>query len=184
MKRTAKALPLAHDMKIMQPLDEPYRPPRRLSRAVFLVAAPLAWLACVVAWLIMVGRDVRSVVVSGPIIFVFGLLVLIPAWRLRHRIGVATSATHMGIVVLFYALVNLLTWNPREAERPFLVMGALHLLLSAGLTIWAMCTTPRVWDSSACQRCGYSLRGLTSNRCPECGEPVFIPAEAAPVDQA
>ncbi len=31
---------------------------------------------------------------------------------------------------------------------------------------------PRRPPADACEHCGYLLRGLTSNRCPECGTPV------------
>src|SRR5882672_9022713 len=39
-------------------------------------------------------------------------------------------------------------------------------------------TDPPTTDSAFCQACGYSLRGLTARRCPECGRP-FNPSDSA-----
>lgn len=47
------------------------------------------------------------------------------------------------------------------------------------LTIWFVYLRPRVRRRRGrCQRCGYLLAGLISDRCPECGTPV--PRQAAP----
>jgi hypothetical protein len=156
--------------------------PRRLAHRTFWVMSPLAWIACLLGWLFMVASDVRTVLVSGPVIFVCGLLTLLAAVWLRHRPGMALGAMHAGVVMLFAMLVNVLSWGPRQAQRPFFIMGAMHVLVSACVTAWALRTAPAAWDPTQCQRCGYSLRGLTSSRCPECGEPV--PGRAGQVDCA
>ena len=46
----------------------------------------------------------------------------------------------------------------------------LHGATAALLIHWAIRDRRQVIESAACPHCAYSLDGLASNRCPECGE--------------
>jgi hypothetical protein len=52
-----------------------------------------------------------------------------------------------------------------------LLPSAWQMLSAWCVTTWAM-KTPR---SGMCVACGYDLTGLTSDRCPECGQPIAAP---------
>ena len=45
----------------------------------------------------------------------------------------------------------------------------LILLLAGGATVLALARKPKTPDPDRCASCGYSLLGLPSDRCPECG---------------
>jgi hypothetical protein len=131
---------------------------------------PVAWIVCVMSWLLIVGLEVESVLITGPIILGMGLVVLILSVRLGMATGIVLAISHVWIVVLFVALVNILSWGPNDAAEPFGIMGFLHLVISGGLTILALRNLPQLWGPDQCPSCGYPRRGLTSDRCPECGE--------------
>ncbi len=55
--------------------------------------------------------------------------------------------------------------NGSDAERPESIASA-----SEGSSPTNAMSEPEIADELYCQDCGYNLRGLTSMRCPECGE--------------
>jgi hypothetical protein len=73
-------------------------------------------------------------------------------------------------------------------DRPEVVLVVLPVALAIGFAVLARLVVRRLYrvrtGDPVCDRCGYLLRGLTSARCPECGEP--FPAEwiTAEGDQA
>jgi hypothetical protein len=52
------------------------------------------------------------------------------------------------------------------------LVGALVVCLVSCVILWYAPITSEVEDDCGptCQHCGYSLRGLVENRCPECGK--------------
>ena len=91
----------------------------------------LSWVCCAVALALIVYVEVESVLVTGPILFLLGLALLIGGVAMRRPLTASIGAAHCGVCVLFFALVNLLQWSPREAKWPFSVMGAVY---TVGLT--------------------------------------------------
>lgn len=67
-------------------------------------------------------------------------------------------------------------WSPVPVEWLPLGFLALWLVLSA-LSLTVVGVRRRTWpviEEGCCQKCGYSLYGLTSKRCPECGTAIAI----------
>ena len=93
------------------------------------------------------------------------------------------GAMHVGVAVLFFALVNLLDWSPGEALMPFLSMGAGFLMLTLPLGIVTFLSPPATFRPWQCQQCGYPLFGLSGSTCPECGG-MFDPARVAAAAEA
>jgi hypothetical protein len=116
----------------------------------------------------MVLVDVESVIGSGPVILLYGVVLMAMTPWARNRDVFRIGLANVLISLLFVALVNALSWSPGQAERPFAVMGAAYLLVLLGLTILAHRRAPRM-DASRCPNCGYLLIGLPEPRCPECG---------------
>ena len=116
---------------------EPGPPPvwGRFARIVQGLA--LAW--CVIAWILLTFVEVKSVIITGPVLGVMGAL-LVGFGVLGRRAGtVGVGAAHAGICLLFAGLVNLLNWSPDEAEAPFSVIGLLYVaaaLVVAGRWAW------------------------------------------------
>jgi hypothetical protein len=66
-----------------------------------------AWLACAIAWVLIIAVDVESVIVSGPVIFLIGGWILYRAIRLRSPAHAVLGSTHCAICMLFVMLVQL-----------------------------------------------------------------------------
>jgi hypothetical protein len=83
--------------------------------------------------------------------------------------------SHIAICAFFFFLVWEGQWGPSDAQRPFEIMSLVYTMALLPLTYWALKNSPRVASPWECRRCGYLLFGLTTPRCPECGE-AFDPA--------
>ena len=118
-----------------------YAPPEssggRVWRRIVLVCLALGLLTCVVGVILIFAYDVESVVITGPILFAIGLLTLLGDLFTRKGVAAVVGGGHCGICVLFFALVNLLRWSPRDAHFPFLVMGTIYTLVVAVPTVYA-----------------------------------------------
>lgn len=99
----------------------------------------------------------------------------------------ATFAAALGLFTLLLSVAVFLAANPLPAlvvsigvtavvgatvtvttRQPVLIMGASFLAEMLALVL-AMALFARPHDFSRCGNCGYSLEGLTSGICPECG---------------
>ena len=109
------------------------RPGRALRVCVIL-----AWAACVLAWMLIVGVDVISVIATGPIIALLAGMVAVRGLIERRAGFTVLGAAHLGICLLFIVLVNLFRWSPGEAQKPFTVIGALHVVASGLGSAWVM----------------------------------------------
>src|SRR5512133_3736269 len=128
----------------------------------FLIPASL--LACVAAWFVMF-LEVETVVVSGPILFLVGVVIIIGSRRLSFRLGVLIGVAQVLIVLLFDGLVIVLNWGPSAAEKPFRIMGAIYVLILFPVSLRAWDRVPRGYKPGECEGCGYLLYGLREPRC-------------------
>jgi len=97
----------------------PTRPMKRL-RSVAL----FAWLLGLLAWTLIVFVRIDSVLVTGPLIFLTGLMLLISGVQERSVPYLFLAAAHCAVCLLFFVLVNRLDWSEEQAYVPFTVMGA------------------------------------------------------------
>ncbi len=99
------------------------------------------------------------------------------AWTRRARIGTILSSgvlLHVAVLVPLYYVLRGGTWG--EVGVVALPTVALGLWMMLTAFLWPARAVPvqeRIEANLRCMRCGYSLRGLTATRCPECG---FEPA--------
>jgi len=95
------------------------------------------------------------------------------AWTRRARIGTILSSgvlLHVAVLVPLYAV--LCFDSDGEVCVIALPVVALGVWLMFTTFLWPARAVPvqeRIEASVRCMRCGYSLRGLTATRCPECG---------------
>jgi hypothetical protein len=111
---------------------------RRIAR----VCALIAWPCCVVAWGLILSGRVETVLFTGPVIFILGVLTLLGGVFNRDRWFVVVGGGHCAVCVLFLVLVNAFHWSPREARFPFMCIGAVYTLAATVPTIIAMKERP------------------------------------------
>ncbi len=134
------------------------------------------------AW-VLIFVDVESVVVTGPIIVIAGVVMIVCGCKVHFWAAAVIGVMHVSIALLYVSLVNLLGWGPDEAKLPFMQMGAVYLAIITPWSLWAWRCRPAMYQPWQCQACGYALFGLRQNRCPECGRP-FDPALVTQVNVA
>jgi hypothetical protein len=108
---------------------------RRLLPRAIAVFLWMGWGACALAVLLIAAVSVESVLVTGPVLFAFGLLAVLGGIWARSTWGLVAGLGHCAICILFIALVNLLGWSPRTAQEPFLWMGLAYTIASLPVTL-------------------------------------------------
>lgn len=128
----------------------------------------VSWIVCILGWA-FIFLSAETVLLSGPVLLLLGLSVLIIGIILKHPASAFVGGSQTLICLLFFFLVVWFHWSPREAQDPFLWMGAAYILgmVFPGLLAFRLPKPmPKPWE---CGKCGYLLFGLTEPRCPECG---------------
>lgn len=145
----------------------------RLSQRVMWARRTLvaSWFCCAMAWLLIVLVDIESVLVTGPLIFLMGAILILLSRNPRFVRGMALGFCHIFVCLLFFGLVQVFHWRPGQAHAPFALMGLCYVTMTIMLTFWALRRAPKVQTPWGCDQCGYLLYGLTEPRCPECGTP-------------
>ncbi|MEO1585482.1 MAG: hypothetical protein AAFR96_13045 [Planctomycetota bacterium] len=110
--------------------------------------------------------------------FVIGLTWAVFAGLVSFRPLLGFGLTGIGVFCPFLFLVPNGPPVPGGASSQqvsvFLVIATWHLV--ATLLTYGECARRKHIDSSHCTTCGYSLKGLPTTTCPECGEPITPPA--------
>jgi hypothetical protein len=70
--------------------------------------------------------NVESVIVSGPVLALLGVIMVVCGFSRRQRALWWPGLAHWGICGLFVGLVNMLHWSPSDARVPFPIMGAIY----------------------------------------------------------
>lgn len=142
-----------------------------MTRAAMFIrmAAHMNWVLCAIVYVVMLF-EVESVLASGPIITVCGLILLTSAAFVWQWSLVWLGLSDLVICGLFYGGVKVFHWGPADAALPFRLAGAFYLIWLVLLIVRVHKTTPR-FAPNQCSKCGYLLIGLPTPRCPECGTP-------------
>jgi hypothetical protein len=125
---------MAEPMPVI-PLEYAPVSPEVRGGKVLRVLVPIAWLACLIAWGLLFV-EVETVLVTGPIIALFGLGMLVGGLRWRSSIHVVLGTMHCAICLLFFMLVLRGRWTPDQSFKPFTAMGGAYLLLSGVAGLW------------------------------------------------
>jgi hypothetical protein len=127
----------------------------------------LSGLCLFVGWVLMFV-DVETVIVTGPILFLFGLTLALSGWRLKLMPAAMLGIGHCSICVLFFTLVNVRGWSPREAELPFQMMAGLYLVFvtapASALVLMYMHAKGSSWFSTSRPIATAATRRSDANR--------------------
>lgn len=116
-------------------------PPDKIVAGWRLVAAwgmGLGWICCVVGWFFIVAVDVESVVVTGPILCLLGILSILAGYRLRRVWPILIGICHCAICLAFVAMVAAWDLSPRRAYAPFTLVGGIYTALITAPTYLAL----------------------------------------------
>ena len=87
-----------------------------------------AWMWALAAWAVVFQLKVESVLFTGPVLFVLGLVIVLAGVLAPRTLFVLLGASHCALCVLFAVLVNVNHWGPGAAWRPFSLLGAVYLV--------------------------------------------------------
>ena len=91
------------------------------------------WIFCAVAWILIVVH-VESVLATGPVVFAFGVALMISSRRVSFW-SMIIGLCNVCVCLLFIAFVNLWGWGPDKAHLPFSIMGLVYIGALAVLTV-------------------------------------------------
>jgi hypothetical protein len=95
-------------------------PPPRAQWVYWAVGA--SWLTACVGTAIIYW-NVESVLFSGPLLLLRGLLISIRSLNRQDGLGIAIGSFNCFICLLLFGLVQLLRWSPQDALYPFRMDG-------------------------------------------------------------
>lgn len=69
-----------------------------------------------------------SIIGTGVVLSLAGIVTAICAYRLRLRWGIVLGASAPLFSVFIFALINIMEWSPRDAELPVPMMASVYLV--------------------------------------------------------
>ncbi len=149
------------------------------------VIALWVWWYFAQAWVTPPMDDWTVVVFSGPAILVGGLAGMIasvstsgPPMSRKAKAGLIGfySPVIPGCWCVMFAYISIVRsdneWAGLMTAIVALLIGGPSILLGLAIALIAACLTQNKPHRLECGKCGYSLVGLTSDKCPECGHTV------------
>jgi hypothetical protein len=99
----------------------------------WLVAANIALIVAaldvLVGWALISLIDAETVLVTAPILFLAGLILILACRKVGVLMGMILGLAHCSVCLLFTMLVNVRNWSPSDATKPFTVMAGVYLIL-------------------------------------------------------
>jgi hypothetical protein len=116
----------------------PQTTPRRRSAGAVTWCLWAGWVGCAIAVALIPIAGVESVLLTGPVIFLLGLMAVLGGAWARAPWAVAAGAGHCAACALLVVLVNLLNWSPDRATDPFLWIGGVYTVVSLPMVMFAV----------------------------------------------
>ncbi len=158
------------------------RPGKARRRAIRLARSMpiILWLAAFTLWIMFVAVNPLTIFVTAPGFASLSLAAMVIATRCRHDWGARIAAANLGMLFLTFAaaVLSMDVWGKRHATPVAALLGAVFLCLTIPAVIMAWLRPPRLCQPWECRKCGYTLFGLDTHCCPECGT-AFDPLEVA-----
>ena len=111
---------------------------RPFLRSMILLSYLIVFLGTIAIWF-----EVRSVLISGPVLFIAGLLTCLGALHPRNTRGMTIGAAHLAVCLTFVILVCAFRWSPEVAYVPFGLMAVAYAVGSFVLSIALLRRHPR-----------------------------------------
>lgn len=129
--------------------ENPYLPPRTQSeQAISEVRAASHWprrflflqlLVVTLGILVAYFINIESIIVTGLVLVLVGLLLSIFSWLDKDLCSLACGVSGVAFSVFIFGSIYHNAWSPSEARRPVLILACVYVigfLLLAGWTIY------------------------------------------------
>jgi hypothetical protein len=73
--------------------------------------------------------DVETIVITGPILSIFGIFGGIACVRKRYGFGALIGASGPVICLAIFLIIQLFSWGPSEAQEPVPLIGAVYMAI-------------------------------------------------------
>jgi hypothetical protein len=90
---------------------------------------------CFLVALAFAANEIRTVLVSGPLLSVLGLFVAAVSFTLSYRAGVIAGLSTPALCLFLFVLIAALRLTPDQAEQPVYVFGWLYFIALCGLLV-------------------------------------------------
>lgn len=132
------------------PLERPRRPAPSGRGLLIPILSSLQTLTLVVGigWMFF---NIETIMGSGPIYCVFGLLVIIAAFFQWSPMAILFGGQAIGYSLFIFLLIYLLDWGPAEADLPVKIMTIAYTL-AIGLPFYSLLLIRILKRSSAKQQ--------------------------------
>jgi hypothetical protein len=101
------------------------------------------------AWIFIIAGDVKTIVISGPLMVALGVGLLCLSRRRRRLVAVAAAQIVIPVSIGLPIIVK--EWGPAQVDTPLKYIGVACLLVTVPLGIWALVDLLRSRDSATHQ---------------------------------
>ncbi|PHQ36346.1 hypothetical protein [Rhodopirellula bahusiensis] len=82
--------------------------------------------------------DIESIMISGGLLAVFGIVLSIIAHRSGNLIAMLLGLSSIIFVIAILVLINVMQWDPREADRPVCILIWVYASAAVPATIFSV----------------------------------------------
>ncbi|QDV43431.1 hypothetical protein Enr13x_32880 [Stieleria neptunia] len=128
----------------------PYAPPSTVSDTPLIDAAPIQapWLRrfiavqaiVIVASLAVEAYEHESIVGSGPIFSLVGLIIAMLAFRNRDHASMIFGGSAIAFASLIVFLINYNSWGPPQGDRPITILSFIYAAFALPYSAWFVST--------------------------------------------
>jgi hypothetical protein len=83
--------------------------------------------------------EIESIVASGPILALVGILICFLAYRERDRSGILLGSSAISLCVLVFLLIFLNRWSPEQATKPVTVVSWVYTAMASPFAVYLGC---------------------------------------------
>lgn len=140
--------------------DNPYLAPETVPEPIQRPAIePYFWFRILVVLhvlLVAIGLGlsyltIESIMITGAILVVLGILTFATAYRRRSLAGIVLGASGVIFSVGVFLLVVLMDWGPADAKGPVPILIAIYFAITIALATVALLHAPQINNSVASQ---------------------------------
>ncbi len=97
----------------------------------------LVQIVAIICTLVGIFIEIRTILLSGPILSSIGAVIAWSSYRCKSRLGIVWGLSALGITLFCIGLILTFNWLPQDAEFPIRIIAIIYtlLVLPLGITI-------------------------------------------------